>query len=307
METGSHNQSTNMDEKSRGARAHHRSTKLERRKKNWAEQARNPFSSIFTIRDDEDGNPPELQEYLVRHHLGKGISHQRMTSRDVSSALKYFTLSELNQLWGMREIKLKYVEDAALLLAHIRFRSGIDAQLRPAVDLLDYEVIQSLQGVLEESGRLTVNKPLPPNSGSPAAEGKRIEQVLRVIREGQTEFRRRLVAHYGAVCMVTGTAHAGVIDAAHIVPYNGASTNALSNGLLLRKDIHALFDSGLLNIGPDLVIYMGEGVNDPFYRSLDGKQLTLSSQAKMSREALRKRLTRVAACEVEYSDSIPLP
>jgi predicted restriction endonuclease len=48
------------------------------------------------------------------------------------------------------------------------------------------------------------------------------------------------------------------IDAAHIVPYNGFHQR-LNNGLLLRKDIHALFDAGLLTIGPDLVVYVSLG------------------------------------------------
>lgn len=104
--------------------------------------------------------------------------------------------------------------------------------------------------------------------------------------------------------MVTGTALASVIDAAHIVPYNGAATNALSNGLLLRKDIHALFDAGLLTIGPDLVVYVSAGVDDPFYRSLDGKKLSLDTPPKMSKEALRRRLAGNESSELEVA-SLP--
>lgn len=249
-----------------------------------------PYRSLFTIDNDEQTDPPELQEYLVRQNLAKGNRARRMSSGEVRLALTTWGLDELNQLWGMRREKLTYLEDAALLLAEIRHRAGIDPQLRPAAELLSYEAIQALLGVLEENGRLTVEEPLPPPVEAVVAEGKRVEQVLRVIREGQAEFRKRLVAHYGAVCMVTGTEQANVIDAAHIVPYNGTSTNALSNGLLLRKDIHALFDAGLLTIGPDLVVYVSAGVDDPFYRSLDGKELTLTSPSKISKDALRRRM-----------------
>lgn len=297
-----------MDEKDQDkgsdSKANRSPSKPQRRKKKWKEQFNKPFSSLFTISADEDGNPPELEEYLVRQHLQKGLSHLRMSSRDIRSALKVYSLTELNQLWNMREKKLKYVEDAALLLAHIRHRSGIDLQLRPASELFSHDVIQALQGVLEESGRLRVEKPLPPAPDAVTTEGKRMEQVLRVIREGQAEFRKRLVDHYGAVCMVTGTALASVIDAAHIAPYNGTATNALSNGLLLRKDIHALFDAGLLTIGPDLVVYVSAGVDDTFYRSLDGRELTLDAPPKMSKEALRKRLVGHGSSE---SNSSALP
>lgn len=265
--------------------------RAERRQRREEQQkaSQQPYRSLFTIGNDELTDPPELQEYLVRQNLAKGNRARRMSSGEVRLALNTWGLDELNQLWGMRREKLTYLEDAALLLAEMRHRAGIDSHLRPAAELMSFDAIQALQGVLEENGRLTLEEPLPPTVEAVVAEGKRVEQVLRVIREGQAEFRKRLVAHYGAVCMVTGTAHASVIDAAHIVPYNGASTNALNNGLLLRKDIHALFDAGLLTIGPDLVVYVSAGVDDPFYRSLDGKELTLTAPPRMSRQALKQR------------------
>ena len=272
-------------------RAERRQRREEQRK-----ASQQPYRSLFTIGNDELTDPPELQEYLVRQNLAKGNRARRMSSGEVRLALNTWGLDELNQLWGMRREKLTYLEDAALLLAEIRHRAGIDPQLRPAAELMSFDAIQALQGVLEENGRLTLEEPLPPTVEAVVAEGKRVEQVLRVIREGQAEFRKRLVAYYGAVCMVTGTAHASVIDAAHIVPYNGASTNALNNGLLLRKDIHALFDAGLLTIGPDLVVYVSAGVDDPFYRSLDGKELTLTAPPRMSRQALKQRAAGTEGC-----------
>jgi putative restriction endonuclease len=45
--------------------------------------------------------------------------------------------------------------------------------------------------------------------------------------------------------MVSGEAIDSVIEAAHITPYDGLKTNTLDNGLLLRVDIHRLFDKGL--------------------------------------------------------------
>lgn len=281
-----------------------RAEKQRRRNEQQAQAAKRTYRSLFAIDDDELTDPLELQEYLVRQNLAKGNLARRMGRGEVRLALNTWGLDELNQLWSMRREKLTYLEDAALLLAHIRHRSGIDANLRPAAELLGYEAIQALQGALEESGRLVVEEALPPTVEAVVTDGKRVEQVLRVIREGQAEFRKRLVAHYGAVCMVTGTAQAGVIDAAHIVPYNGAATNLLSNGLLLRKDIHALFDAGLLTIGPDLVVYVGAGVEDPFYRSLDGKELALTVAPRMSKEALRRRLAGDASSELGVSPTL---
>lgn len=168
--------------------------------------------------------------------------------------------------------------------------------------MMKNDAVEALRGTLEESGRLSSSS--PPASLAPLdveADGKRVEQVLRVIRDGQTDFRKRLIEHYGAVCMVTGTAHAAVIDAAHITPYNGTSTNALSNGLLLRKDIHALFDAGLLAVSPSLVISVSSTLSDACYRDLDGRPLRLLASSKISTNALRSRMLGKAADEISLS------
>lgn len=61
-------------------------------------------------------------------------------------------------------------------------------------------------------------------------------------RRGQSVFRRDLMYAYSSVCAVTGTTASDVLEAAHIYPYRGAHTNRVDNGLLLRADIHTLFD-----------------------------------------------------------------
>ena len=247
------------------------------------------FSSHFTLDDGDAKHQQEFEQYLVRQNLTKAHRTRRMTTGEVNLALSTWDLDELNQLWSMREDKLTYLDDAASLLSHIRFRAGIDSELRPAHQLLGYEAIEALQGKLEESGRLAAAA-APPAEEETLEEGKRVEQVRRVIREGQATFRKQLIAHYGAICMVTGTAQASVIDAAHIVAYNGASTNALSNGLLLRKDVHALFDAGLLRLTEDCRVTIDASVHDPYYRSLDGRSLHFAVATRVSKDALRRRL-----------------
>lgn len=73
------------------------------------------------------------------------------------------------------------------------------------------------------------------------------ERIARemVIRRGQTGFRNQLLAVYGC-CAMSGCTLYEVLEAAHIVPYLGPGTNHVLNGLLLRSDLHVLFDLGLL-------------------------------------------------------------
>ncbi|WP_373959364.1 HNH endonuclease [Vibrio gigantis] len=68
-------------------------------------------------------------------------------------------------------------------------------------------------------------------------------------RQGQAAFREMLLAEYGR-CLISGCKVSHAIEAAHIVPYKGEATNSIENGLLLRADIHTLFDLGLISITP---------------------------------------------------------
>lgn len=66
------------------------------------------------------------------------------------------------------------------------------------------------------------------------------------LRLGQPGFRSRLLAAYGGRCAVTGTDVPEILEAAHISPHSRGGTMQTSNGLLLRADLHTLFDLRLL-------------------------------------------------------------
>ncbi|MEQ5842986.1 HNH endonuclease [Paraburkholderia acidicola] len=78
---------------------------------------------------------------------------------------------------------------------------------------------------------------------------RRIMRTL-VQREGQPQFRRALIDEYAGVCAISGCAVEALLEAAHIIPYLGPHTNDVSNGLLLRADLHKLFDLHMLRIDP---------------------------------------------------------
>ena len=74
------------------------------------------------------------------------------------------------------------------------------------------------------------------------------------------------------------------------VDNGGTSTNALNNGLLLRKDIHALFDAGLINVDPTFELSVSQDVADEFYRALSGKRLRFTVSPRISTDYLRRRI-----------------
>jgi hypothetical protein len=76
------------------------------------------------------------------------------------------------------------------------------------------------------------------------------ERVLRsvALRRGQAKFRNALLVAYEGRCAVTGSDCEAVLEAAHIMPVAAGGADTVNNGVLLRADIHTLFDLGLLAI-----------------------------------------------------------
>jgi hypothetical protein len=71
------------------------------------------------------------------------------------------------------------------------------------------------------------------------------------VRIGQADFRRRLLQEHGDTCAFTGPAPTSVLEAAHLYSYADHATHHTHGGLLMRRDIHRLFDLGQLAIRPD--------------------------------------------------------
>jgi hypothetical protein len=137
----------------------------------------------------------------------------------------------------------------------------------------------------------TSHAPSEGGEGWHLEEGDPRQLVLRQIseRRGQTQFRQALRDRYENRCLVTGCEVLAVLEAAHISPYRGESDNSPDNGLLLRADIHTLFDLDLLGIEPDrLQVELHPGVTKE-YGHLVGKTLGCADDRRPSREALQRR------------------
>ncbi|MEA5448872.1 HNH endonuclease [Leptolyngbya sp. CCNP1308] len=118
---------------------------------------------------------------------------------------------------------------------------------------------------------------------------KRINASI-VQRQGQAEFRFKLLKSYGSRCPITDCDVESALEAAHIIPYQGTDTNHPTNGLPLRADIHTLFDLHLLSIQPDTYdVVIAPELIGTCYQDLVGRKLTLPEDQNTapSRIALR--------------------
>lgn len=112
-------------------------------------------------------------------------------------------------------------------------------------------------------------------------------------REGQGTFRLRLIDAYQGHCAITGEHALPVLDAAHIQPYLGPQSNHVQNGLLLRTDLHRLYDAGYVSVAPTLEFLVSPRLKEEFdngrsYYELAGRRVAEPRDVgkQPSREAL---------------------
>jgi putative restriction endonuclease len=105
---------------------------------------------------------------------------------------------------------------------------------------------------VSERLKLSVPEKLEPNTATIAAissNGFGKPQVV-LPRLGQGLFRMLVTDIYDRRCAITGERTLPVLDAAHIKPYAVVQRHEVWNGLLMRNDLHRLFDKGYLTVEP---------------------------------------------------------
>ena len=95
------------------------------------------------------------------------------------------------------------------------------------------------------------------------------EPTLILPRLGQGSFRVLVTDAYNRRCTITGERTLPVLDAAHIKPFSEKGNNAVNNGILLRKDFHALFDKGYLTITPSMNVEISRKIKEEFENGKD--------------------------------------
>lgn len=148
-----------------------------------------------------------------------------------------------------------------------------------------FDEIVHCEEVATEDDDFGVEQGHEENTSSP------LSKVMRSIleRRGQPKFRRDLLKLYNDRCCVTGCKVMDLLEAAHINPYSEEGDNSLSNGLILRADIHTLFDRNLLTIDENCVVRISKDLIGSEYESLKGNKIQRNHAALPSEFSLRKR------------------
>jgi putative restriction endonuclease len=96
-------------------------------------------------------------------------------------------------------------------------------------------------------------------------DGPTYAQRLTRQRLGQRSFQAVVLQAYERRCAITGAKIRPVLEAAHIRPLNAGGEHRLDNGLLLRSDIHTLFDRGYIGVDPKYRLVVSPRLREEFH------------------------------------------
>ncbi len=107
----------------------------------------------------------------------------------------------------------------------------------------------------QKTNQILIDNSLSPQYG---------KSILTKVRLGQSGFRILVTDAYRKKCAISGERTLPVLESAHIRPYAESGPHLISNALLLRSDLHKLFDAGYLTVTPDLKVEVSKRIKEEF-------------------------------------------
>lgn len=165
-------------------------------------------------------------------------------------------------------------------------RNLVQGKRYNAAERYGRELLEAVSVAMASSPPARVSEPLilGPTYGEPALAKRRL---------GQGAFRVLVTDLYDRRCAVTGEKTLPVLQAAHIRPVSKGGQHRADNGLLLRSDIHTLFDLGYVSVTPKLTFEVSAALREGYsngriYYDLAGAAVRIpkTSGVGPAREAL---------------------
>ncbi|MGL6001713.1 MAG: HNH endonuclease [Plesiomonas sp.] len=254
--------------------------------------------AIITYLDDD--NQQELRpstDYLTDSEILKIKKHlERTQSIKIDASISYanintllklkdawlethkdidnLNVAELNYVWKNITEHCDSVELASAIYSKLRFLQGYDKIEMGWLHYINAPSIEQLKSKLLSTD--TISSAIVQSTTPLLLDRK--EKILRhsTIRVTQSDFRTALMKRYNNKCCVTDCTEIATIEAAHIIPYMGEHSNLVDNGLLLRVDIHRLFDKHLLTIDSNShKIIVSKSMTDTYYLTFSGRTILI--------------------------------
>lgn len=235
----------------------------------------------------------EILVYAVGKGLvGYAIMHKEKkdTYRRIDNPF-IFSNSPIDQLHVINVKYERWVEDVDRAINYktissiLQCNPGLRGQAVLKCNAKNYSDIQDLVSHLEvvESDFISQNNSQSRGNtkitykdfgDAPNDDPNELQQFAARVRRGQPKFRENLLRAYGGQCSISGHGPIQVLEAVHIEPHAKTGINELENGLLMRCDLHSLFDADLLRINPDLLcVSIDRSLEKTPYWEFHGKPL----------------------------------
>lgn len=224
-------------------------------------------SRVTWVTRFEYGSKDEVRERLRAEFDDPSLAHPYL---DRAADQGYCLAYRVDQVRRVRVPKpdgYRFPQEGWLRLDEVNAPEEWAAYLRTDTDGRWALDLRKAAGVLTEEGYFS-----PPNLRVECEW--RVREVVQ--RRGQPEFRDGLIRVYGGRCAVTRCDAIAALEAAHVAPYSETFSNHITNGILLRADIHTLFDLDLIGIDPQtMTVTLARAIRGTSYGNLEGRLLTL--------------------------------
>jgi hypothetical protein len=149
--------------------------------------------------------------------------------------------------------------------------------------------------------RILIESFLPPQTLP--AEFPKYQSIWRLSRDRQPIFRHEMISAYKGTCAISGCKTIECLEAAHVDQYAISLNDQPENGLLLRADLHRLFDAGLITLEwskAATIVQVHHSISDKAYRALHGAPLL---QPAHGRRPAKEFIERHAAASQAQRDT----
>ena len=133
--------------------------------------------------------------------------------------------------------------------------------------------------------KLRLQNPIQPGLIRDAFENRYGKDQIVKPRIGQGAFKVLITDAYQRRCAITGEKTLPVLEAGHIKPYSMDGPHEISNGLLLRRDFHTLFDRGYITVDKNMTVEVSHRIKEDFgngkeYYAHHGSKLIILPERK---------------------------
>lgn len=209
---------------------------------------------------EKEGKLKAVGHAVGEHDKKQGVALCDVLVHETSVELDYRPYAKQNELNDVLSgvVRLTFADDDRTAIDRVEWKAANSDRFEPTA--------------------FKATAPVVPTTGFPYAKPtERAERTARMVRErpGQSAFRRMLRLVYQNTCCVTGCSVPEELEAAHIDPFVSEESDHIQNGLLLRRDLHALFDKHLWSVHPitKKIHFAQQALCPESYSSLNGLQM----------------------------------